>query len=319
LRPDRIVIGSQDRDSREVMANIYQPLSRAGTPIVHTTRRSSELIKYGSNTLLATKIAFINELADLCENAEADIIDVARGMGLDSRIGPSFLNAGPGFGGSCFRKDALALVRMGEQHQASMRIAEAVLAANETRKRGAVRRISAAMGKPLRGRAIAVLGLTFKPNTDDMRESPSIPLICGLVDAGAMVRVYDPSGNTGALRVLPPGVVYARGPHAAATDAEALVIVTEWDQFRKLDLDRLKGVMAEPVIVDMRNIFQAEDMRSRGFRYHRIGAAAAEPPRLRALPGAHRDSERSSNGSAIVLNGSKRRARGDVKVASPAS
>jgi len=322
LRPDRIVIGAQDRNGGEVVAKIYQPISCAGTPVVRTTRRSAELIKYGSNTLLATKIAFINELADLCEHAEADIMDVARGMGLDSRIGPSFLNAGPGFGGSCFRKDALALVRMGEQHQASMRVAEAVLASNETRKRSTVRRISAAMGKPLRGRTIAVLGLTFKPNTDDMRESPSIPLIRGLMDAGATVRVYDPSGNAGAQRVLPHGVIYARGPYAAATDAEALVIVTEWDQFRRLDLARLKAEMAEPVIVDTRNIFHAEDMRSRGFRYHRIGAAAqpAEPPRLRTLvPGAHRSPERSSNGSAIVLGERKRGARVDVKVASPAS
>jgi UDPglucose 6-dehydrogenase len=322
LRPDRIVIGAQDRSGREVMTKIYQPLSRAGVPVVHTSRRSSELIKYGSNTLLATKIAFINELADLCEHAEADITDVARGMGLDSRIGPAFLNAGPGFGGSCFRKDALALVRMGEQHQASMRVAEAVLASNEARKRSTVRRISAATGKPLRGCAIGVLGLTFKPNTDDMRESPSIPLICGLIDAGAAVRVYDPSGHAGAQRVLPGDVIYAKSPYAAATDAEALVVITEWDQFRNLDLDRLKRLMAEPVIVDMRNIFRPEDLRSRGFRYHRIGAAphAPEAPRLHALPrDARRGLERSSNGSAIVLDERKRRSRAELKAASPAS
>jgi len=323
LKPGRIAIGAESRSAHDIMAKIYAPLARNGTPVIHTSRRSAELIKYGSNTLLATKIAFVNELSDLCERSGADIIDVARGMGLDERIGPMFLDPGPGFGGSCFRKDALALVRMGEQHAAAMRVAEAVVASNDARKRGIVRRVSAALGGSLRGRTIAVLGLTFKANTDDMRESAAIPLVSGLIDAGAIVRAYDPSGKKGPQRVLPPQVAYANGIYEAITDADALVMVTEWDQFRRIDLSRVRRLMADPVIIDMRNVFRAEDMRSHDFRYYRVGAASrpSQGPALLQVvtSAARRHPDRAIDASSLVAEERKRKARNGVKAASPTS
>src|SRR5215213_9252982 len=231
-RPDRIVIGTEDEHAREVLAEIYQPLIARNTPVIYTSRRSSELIKYSANALLATKLAFINEVSDLCERADADVQEVARGVGLDGRIGLNFLAAGPGFGGSCFRKDALALARIGENHGAPMRIVEAMLAANESRKRAMIRKVERASGRPLRGATIALLGLTFKPNTDDMREAPSIVLASTLIDAGAQVRAYDPQGMPNARAVLPRELAYAETAYEAARGADALVIVTEWPQFR---------------------------------------------------------------------------------------
>lgn len=272
--PDRIVVGTDNNASRDKVAEIYQPLFLNAAPILYTSRRSAELIKYAANAFLAAKIAFINEVADLCEQVGAEVQDVARGVGLDKRIGPKFLNAGPGFGGSCFPKDALALTKLGEDHGAPMRIIESVLAANDARKRSMARKVAAVLGGSLRGKTVALLGLTFKPNTDDLREAPSIALITGLLDMGASIRAYDPVGVEQAKRVLPGEVNYCTSAYTAAAGADALVIVTEWEQFRALDFCRLKQVMRSPVVADLRNIYRAEDVVSRGFRYFRIGSRA---------------------------------------------
>jgi UDPglucose 6-dehydrogenase len=290
-RPDRIVVGTDDADARAIMRRIYAPLVARNRPILFTSRRSSELIKYASNALLATKIAFINEVAELCERAHADILEVSHGVGLDERIGAQFLNAGPGFGGSCFRKDALALARMGERYEAPMRIVESVLHANECRKRGVVRKVAAAIGKPLRASTIAVLGLTFKANTDDMREAPSITLISSLVQAGARVRAYDPAGMETAKAVLPSEVAYARTPYEAANKADALVLLTDWPQFRNLDFARIARQLDSPVVIDMRNLFDGDSVVDRGLQYFGVGrsarrAAAAALPNKRTGAGA---------------------------------
>ena len=271
--PDRIVVGTEDERARKVIAEIYRPLYLNQAPIMYTGRRTAELIKYAANAFLATKITFINEIADLAERAGADIQDVARGIGLDNRIGGKFLHAGPGFGGSCFPKDIRALVKTGQDHDAPLRIIEAVLAVNDTRKRAMARKVAAALGGNLRGRTIGVLGLTFKPNTDDMREAPSIPLITALQDLGAVVRAYDPVGMEQAKREL-PGVTYCDSTYSCAANADALVIVTEWEQFRALDLTRLKKEMAQPVIVDLRNIYRPDEMAEHGFIYESIGRPA---------------------------------------------
>ena len=271
--PDRIVVGTEDERARKVIAEIYRPLYLNQAPIMYTGRRTAELIKYAANAFLATKITFINEIADLAERAGADIQDVARGIGLDNRIGGKFLHAGPGFGGSCFPKDIRALVKTGQDHDAPLRIIEAVLAVNDTRKRAMARKVAAALGGNLRGRTIGVLGLTFKPNTDDMREAPSIPLITALQDLGAVVRAYDPVGMDQAKREL-PGVTYCDSTYSCAANADALVIVTEWEQFRALDLTRLKKEMAQPVIVDLRNIYRPDEMAEHGFIYESIGRPA---------------------------------------------
>jgi UDPglucose 6-dehydrogenase len=275
--PDRIVVGVEDAGAREVMQEIYAPLIARNAPVLYTSRRSSELIKYSANALLATKIAFINEVAELCERAEADVVEVARGIGLDERIGTRFLDAGPGFGGSCFHKDALALALMGECHQAPMRIVEAVLHSNECRKRAMVRKVAAAVGQPLRGRTIAVLGLTFKANTDDMREAPSITLITGLIDAGAQVRAFDPAGMDAARTVMPLEVIYADSAYEATHRADAVVLMTEWPEFQRLDLRRLARHLNVPLIVDLRNLYEPEDVLDRGLRYHGTGRAARKP------------------------------------------
>ena len=267
--PDRIVIGTDDPRARQVMAELYRPLYLNQAPILYTGRRTAELIKYAANAFLATKITFINEIADLCEQLGADVQEVARGIGLDNRIGSKFLHAGPGFGGSCLPKDILALVKTAQDQATPLRVVEAVAAVNDARKRAMARKVAAAVGN-LRGKTIAILGLTFKPNTDDMREAPSVPLVTALQDFGARVRAYDPVGIEQARSVL-PDVTFCDGPYACAEGAHAVVIVTEWEQFRALDLDRLKAVMAAPVVIDLRNIYRPEEMVGRGFIYESVG------------------------------------------------
>ncbi|HEX9322476.1 MAG TPA: UDP-glucose/GDP-mannose dehydrogenase family protein [Xanthobacteraceae bacterium] len=268
--PDRIVVGAEDERAKEIMAELYRPLYLNAAPILFTGRRTAELIKYAANAFLATKITFINEIAELCEKVDVDVQEVARGIGLDNRIGTKFLHAGPGFGGSCFPKDALALIKTGQDHDAPVRIVETIMAVNDQRKRAMARKVAAALGGNLRGKTVAVLGLTFKPNTDDMREAPSIALITALQDLGAAVRAYDPAGMEQA-KLLLPDIAYADSAYACAEGAEALVIVTEWEQFRALDLARLKTIMARPVVVDLRNVYRPEDMVRHGFAYHSVG------------------------------------------------
>jgi UDPglucose 6-dehydrogenase len=268
--PDRIVVGTDDPRAREVMAALYRPLYLNAAPILQTGRRTAELIKYAANAFLATKVTFINEIAELCEKIGADVQEVARGIGLDNRIGTKFLHAGPGFGGSCFPKDAQALIKTAQDHAAPLRIVEAVLAVNDVRKRAMARKVAAALGGNLRDKTIALLGLTFKPNTDDMREAPSIALVTALRDMGAKVHAYDPAGMEQAKLVL-EDVVYCDGPYACAEGADALVIVTEWEQFRALDLDRLKEVMASPVLIDLRNVYLPDEVVRRGFVYDSVG------------------------------------------------
>jgi len=268
--PDRIVVGTDDERAKQVMNELYRPLYLNASPIITTDRRSAELIKYAANAFLATKITFINEIADLCEKVGADVQHVARGIGLDNRIGSKFLHAGAGYGGSCFPKDTVALIKTGQDHNAPLRIVETVAAVNDARKRAMARKVTAALGTSLRGKTIAVLGLTFKPNTDDMRDAPSIPLITALQDMGAKVRAYDPVGMDQAKSVL-SDVTYCKDPYACAEQADALVIVTEWEQFRALDLDQLKSVMKSPVLVDLRNIYLPDEMVQRGFTYESVG------------------------------------------------
>jgi len=267
--PDRIVIGTDVPRARQVMAELYRPLYLNQAPILYTGRRTAELIKYAANAFLATKITFINEIADLCEQLGADVQEVARGIGLDNRIGSKFLHAGPGFGGSCLPKDILALVKTAQDQATPLRVVEAVAAVNDARKRAMARKVAAAVGN-LRGKTIAILGLTFKPNTDDMREAPSVPLVTALQDFGARVRAYDPVGIEQARSVL-QDVTFCDGPYSCAEGAHAVVIVTEWEQFRALDLDRLKAVMAAPVVIDLRNIYRPEEMVGRGFIYESVG------------------------------------------------
>ena len=281
--PDRIVIGTEHSRAKEVMAELYRPLYLNAAPIVYTTRRAAELIKYAANALLATKITFINEIADLCEKVGADVQQVARGIGLDNRIGPKFLHPGPGFGGSCFPKDSVALIKTAHDHDISLRIVEAVVTVNETRKRAMARKVAAALGGSLSGKIIAVLGLTFKPDTDDMREAPSIALITGLQDLGATVRAFDPAGMEQAKKILPE-VIYSEGPYECAEGAEALIIVTEWEQFRALDLTVLKQVMARPVIVDLRNIYSSAEIIRHGFTYASVGLGACPAETIETAP-----------------------------------
>ncbi|MET0171300.1 MAG: UDP-glucose/GDP-mannose dehydrogenase family protein [Agrobacterium vaccinii] len=269
-RPDRIVVGLSDERARPVMTEVYRPLYLNQSPLLFTTRRTSELIKYAANAFLAMKITFINEMADLCEKVDADIQDVSRGIGLDGRIGAKFLHAGPGYGGSCFPKDTLALAKTAQDYDSPVRLIETTIAVNDTRKRAMGRKVIAAVGGDIRGKKIAVLGLTFKPNTDDMRDSPAIAVVQTLQDAGAKVTGYDPEGMVNA-RPLMEGIEYATGPYEAAQDADAVVIVTEWNQFRALDLDRLKSIMASPVLVDLRNIYRPDEVTAHGFTYAGIG------------------------------------------------
>jgi UDPglucose 6-dehydrogenase len=273
--PDRIVVGTDDMRARAVVAELYRPLYLNASPIFYVNRRTAELIKYAANAFLATKITFINEVADLCEQVGADVNEVARGMGLDNRIGDKFLHAGPGFGGSCFPKDTTALLKTAQDHGVALRIVEAVASVNEQRKRAMARKVVAALDGSVRGKTVAVLGLTFKPNTDDTRDSPAIPLITALQDQGATVRAYDPAGMEQAKPQL-QGVHYCNGAYVAAEGAHAIVIATEWEQFRALDLDRLKSVMAQPVIVDLRNIYRADEMKRAKFKYVAVGRAGVD-------------------------------------------
>ncbi|MEI8276712.1 MAG: UDP-glucose/GDP-mannose dehydrogenase family protein [Hyphomicrobiales bacterium] len=269
-RPDRIVVGGDHARGREVMSELYRPLYLNRSPIMFTDRRTAELIKYAANAFLATKITFINEIADLAEKVGADVQEIARGIGLDNRIGSKFLHAGPGYGGSCFPKDTLALIKTGQDYAAPLRIVEAVAAVNDTRKRAMARKVSVALGGDIRGKTIAVLGLTFKPNTDDMREAPSIPLITALQDMGASVRAYDPVGMEQAKGFI-GNVTFCDDAYACAQGASALVIVTEWEQFRALDFGRLQTVMANPLLVDLRNIYRADEVARHGFAYESVG------------------------------------------------
>ncbi|MET3971629.1 MULTISPECIES: UDP-glucose dehydrogenase family protein [unclassified Bradyrhizobium] len=268
--PDRVVVGTSDERGRKVMGDVYRPLSLNQAPLMFTARRTAEMIKYAANAFLATKITFINEIADLSEKVGADVQEVARGIGLDNRIGTKFLHAGPGFGGSCFPKDTKALIKIAQDYDVSLRIVEAVLAVNENRKRAMARKVSQALGGSLRGKTIAVLGLTFKPDTDDMRDAPSIPLVTGLIDMGATVKAFDPVGMEQAKGEL-PNITYCEDAYSCAQGADALVIVTEWVQFRALDLGRLKATMTQPVVVDLRNVYRPEDMEAAGFTYESIG------------------------------------------------
>ncbi|WP_018388078.1 UDP-glucose/GDP-mannose dehydrogenase family protein [Ancylobacter sp. FA202] len=270
-RPDRIVVGTADPRAREVMAALYRPLSLNTAPVLFTDRANAELIKYASNAFLAVKITFINEMADLCEKVGGDVQEVARGIGLDRRIGSKFLHAGPGYGGSCFPKDTLALTRTAQEAGTPLRLVETVTTVNETRKAAMGRRVLEALSVPPRGATVAVLGLTFKPNTDDMRDSPAINIVQLLVDRGVKIRAYDPVGMEEARKVLPEGIHYATGAYECAEGADALVIVTEWDAFRALDLDRLKTQLRSPIVVDLRNIYPPEDLIRRGFTYVGIG------------------------------------------------
>jgi UDPglucose 6-dehydrogenase len=271
--PDRIVVGSTEERARAVMNELYRPLYLNRAPIMFTDRRTAELIKYAANAFLATKITFINEIADLAEKVGADVQEIARGIGLDNRIGAKFLHAGPGFGGSCFPKDTVALLKTGQDNAAPLRVVEAVVAVNDARKRAMARKVAHALGGEVRGKTIAVLGLTFKPNTDDMRESPSIPLITALQDMGAKVRAYDPAGMEQAKAVL-ANVAFCQDAYDCAKGASALVICTEWEQFRALDFERLKVMMERQVLVDLRNIYRPEEAARAGFVYESVGRAS---------------------------------------------
>jgi UDPglucose 6-dehydrogenase len=276
-RPDRIVIGIEDERARSVMSEIYRPLYLNQAPLMFTGRRTAELIKYAANAFLAMKVTFINEIADLCEATGADVQQVARGMGLDNRIGTKFLNAGPGYGGSCFPKDTLAMVRIGQDFDSPLRLVETTVAINDQRRRAMSRKVINACGGDVRGKTIGVLGLTFKPNTDDMREAPSIDIIQGLIDRGARVVAYDPQGMASA-RELIDKVEFGTNAYDVAVGADALVLITEWNEFRSLDLDRLRSVMKSALLVDLRNVYRHDEVAKHGFEYSSIGRPAAGVP-----------------------------------------
>lgn len=270
MKPDRVVVGADDAHARAVIKEIYAPIAAAGAPIVFTSRRTAELTKYAANAFLAVKLTFINEMADLCEAADADVAELACGMGLDSRIGAKFLNAGPGYGGSCFPKDTLALIRTAQDYGTPLRTVETIAAINDTRKRTIVRKIVALCGGSVRGKTVAVLGLTFKPDTDDMREAPSIAIIGALQDFGAQIRAYDPVGMEEAKRLM-PGITYCADAYEAGKGADVAVIITEWTILRSLDLVALKAVMRSPRLADFRNVFERPEVEALGYVYECIG------------------------------------------------
>lgn len=269
-RPDRIIIGVNDERGRAALGEVYRPLYLNRSPLLFTSRRTAELTKYAANAFLAMKVTFINEIADLCEKAGADVQDVARGIGLDNRIGAKFLHAGPGYGGSCFPKDTSALIRIAQDFESPVRLIETTVAINDTRRRAMARKIAAAVGGDLKGRTVALLGVTFKPNTDDIREAPALAIVQALQDAGAAIRLYDPAGMEAA-RAAIEGVEFGGSPYEIAEGADVLVIVTEWEEFRALDFKALKQVMKSPCLVDLRNVYRREDMARHGFRYFSIG------------------------------------------------
>lgn len=273
MRPDRVVIGAETARAKGVMRQLYRVLYLIETPILFTAIETSELIKYAANTFLATKITFINEMADLCEKVGADVHDVAKGIGLDGRIGKKFLHPGPGYGGSCFPKDTLALVKTAQDYNSPLRIVEAVVDINDKRKSAMADRIVKACGGSVKGKTVAMLGLTFKPNTDDMRDSPSLPIVAALLEAGATVKAYDPAGMNEAKKMM-PDVTYCEETYATMDGADVLAIVTEWNEFRSLDFDRVKKLLSSPILVDLRNVYAPDDMERIGFDYHSIGRPA---------------------------------------------
>ncbi|MCF8509108.1 MAG: UDP-glucose/GDP-mannose dehydrogenase family protein [Hyphomonadaceae bacterium] len=269
-RPDRVVVGTDSEEAREVMRELYRPLFLNETPLVYTSRRTSELIKYAANAFLAVKITFINEMADLCEKVGANVQDVSKGIGLDNRIGKKFLHAGPGYGGSCFPKDTLALTKTANDHGSPVRIVDTVVEVNDARKKAMADRVIKAMGGSVNGKTIGVLGLAFKPNTDDMRDAPSLDIIPALQAAGARVKAYDPESMHEAGKMLTE-VDFCDGPYHAIDGADAMVLITEWDQFRAMDFDRVKKLLKTPTVVDLRNVYQPSDMAKRGFNYVSVG------------------------------------------------
>ncbi len=272
-RPDRVVVGAEDEATHATIARLYRPLSLRNVPMVHTSRETAELIKYAGNAFLATKITFINEIADLCEQVGANVQEIARGIGLDGRIGSKFLHAGPGYGGSCFPKDTRALLGIAEQADVTLPIVDAVVSSNESRKKRMADRIIAACGGSVEGKTVAVLGLTFKPNTDDMRESPSLDIIPALLEAGASVQAHDPEGMREAAPLLPDTKLMT-GPYEALEGADVVVIITEWNVYRALDLPRVASLMNQPIMVDLRNIYTAAEMQQAGFTYYSVGREA---------------------------------------------
>jgi UDPglucose 6-dehydrogenase len=276
MRPDRVVIGTESERAQKVMRGLYRPLYLIETPIVFTSLETAELTKYAGNAFLATKITFINEIADLCEKVGADVHDVARGIGLDGRIGAKFLHPGPGYGGSCFPKDTLALVKTAEDHGSPVRIVETVVSINDRRKKQMAERILEAAGGTLKGKTVGILGVTFKPNTDDMRDSPSLDIVPALIEAGATVKAYDPAGMNEAKHLL-PGVEWQNEAYAAVAGADVVAILTEWNEFRALQLDKLKAAMKAPVLVDLRNIYKPAEMAAAGFHYYSIGRRYLAP------------------------------------------
>ncbi|MFC4238227.1 UDP-glucose dehydrogenase family protein [Thalassospira xianhensis] len=273
MRPDRVVIGTSDERARDVMRDLYRPLYLIETPIVFTTRETSEMIKYAANTFLAAKITFINEIADLCEKVGADVHDVARGIGLDGRIGKKFLHPGPGYGGSCFPKDTLALVRTAQEHNSPLRIIETVVDVNARRKKAMADRIISACGGSVSGKTIGILGLAFKPNTDDMRDAPSLDIVPALIAAGATVRAFDPEAMEESQKLL-EDIVYCESAFEALEGADAMVVLTEWNEFRGMDLDRIKSTLKHPIVVDLRNVYDPAEMAEHGFSYSCIGRAS---------------------------------------------
>lgn len=272
MRPDRVVVGVESKRAEEVISDLYRPLKLVGTPILFTSIESSELIKYAANSFLATKIAFINEMSDLCEKLGASIIDVAHGMGLDSRIGKKYLEAGPGYGGSCFPKDTMALVKIAEYAGTRVRVVESVVMSNDLRKYSMAEKILAACDGSLRGKSIAVLGLTFKPGTDDMRESASLVIIPELLREHATIYVYDPQGMPEAKKLLPDdGITWCNNAYETMRNADALVLLTEWNEFLRLDLDKIKSLLKTPLVIDLRNIYKREEMHKAGLRYVSLG------------------------------------------------
>ena len=271
MRPDRVVIGAETERAKEVLRQLYRPLYLIEAPILFTNLETAELVKYAANSFLAMKVTFINEMADICERAGADVHDVARGIGLDGRIGRKFLHPGPGFGGSCFPKDTLAMVRIAQDHGTPSRLIEAVVAVNEARKAGMAARVIAAAGGSVRGKTVAIFGLTFKPETDDMRDAPSVPIVGRLAEDGALIRAFDPAGMDQARPMLPPAITYCRDALDAAAGADLLVVVTEWNEFRAIAPERLREAMRGDLIVDLRNMYERATMEAAGFRYQSIG------------------------------------------------
>lgn len=270
MRPNRIVVGTQSESAKAAMRSVYRPLFLRETPILFTTIETAEIIKYAANAFLATKISFINEIADLCEKAGGDVLDVAKGIGLDNRIGSKFLHAGPGYGGSCFPKDTLALLTTADSAGVDLKIVRSVIEANDGRKKGMASRVIEACGGSVKDKTIAILGLTFKPNTDDMRDSPSLDVVPMLQAAGATIRAYDPEGMKEAAKSM-EDLTYCNDAYDAMAGADAVVILTEWNEFRALDLDRVKALLSAPIFVDLRNIYGPEEMSLAGIRYHSIG------------------------------------------------